>query len=38
MPDPVEIIKIAVPILLQAVAVALFILMIATWAAMVSGA
>lgn len=37
-PDPVEIAAIAIPILAEALAVVLFITMIAVWAAMVAGA
>ena len=38
MPKPVEIVQIAIPILIEVVAVMLFIGMIAVWAALVSGA
>jgi hypothetical protein len=36
-PDPVELVAIGVPILLEAVAVVLFIGMIAVWVALASG-
>lgn len=36
-PDPVEIVAIAVPVLAEAVAVTLFIVMIAVWSGIVSG-
>lgn len=38
MRDPVEIVHIAVPVLLEVVAVCLFIGMLAVWAALASGA
>lgn len=38
MREPVEIVKVAVPILLEVVTVCMFIAMIAVWAALASGA
>lgn len=38
MREPVEIVKIAVPVLIEVVAVVLFISMLAVWAALGSGA
>jgi hypothetical protein len=37
-PDPVEIVAIAIPVIAEAVAVVLFIAMIAVWAALRAGA
>jgi len=37
-PDPVEVIKIAIPVLAEVVAVVLFLCMIAIYAALASGA
>lgn len=36
-PDPVEIVAVAVPVLAEAVAVILFIVMIAVWSGIASG-
>jgi hypothetical protein len=38
MRDPVEVIAIAVPVLIEVIAVVLFIGMLAVWAALASGA
>lgn len=38
MNEPVELVKIAVPIIAEVIAVVLFIAMIAVWAALASGA